>query len=73
LKGYLPNKEYEVKLLVNVCSEIHKKFRKIQLKPKECWIVIMASGILPTEKIVDKERFALALARSLKYIVLRKT
>lgn len=73
LKGYLPNKEYDVKLIVNVCSEIHKKFRKIQLKPKECWVVIMASGILPTEKLVDKERFAVALARSLKYIILRKT
>ena len=72
MRSYLPNQDFDVKLLVKVCGEIHKKFKKIQLKPKECWVVIMASGILPSEKIVGKEKFAVALGRALKYIILRK-
>ena len=69
----MPKGTYNVKQIVNVCNDIHKKFKKIQMKPKEAWVVVMASGIMPSENEIDEEKLAFALAKSLKYIILRKT
>jgi hypothetical protein len=72
LKALIPSGTYSVKQVNTVCNDIHKKFKKIQMKPKESWVVVMAAGIMPSEKEVDHDKLAFVLGKALKYIILRK-